>query len=92
MWSLNLIFNRLLIGFVERFQSLEILQQNIDINAESEDQIEDPLFSRPCKNIKKWPQTQWKVYDTSETVRPNDISSMTAQMKRGIEDEVNSLL
>ena len=56
MWSLNLMVNRLLIGFVDRFQSLEILQQEIDSNAASEDHIEDPLFSGPYKNIKNCPK------------------------------------
>ena len=45
--------NGLLIGFVDWFQGLEILQQEIDRHAETEDdlsiqmvkQIEDPLLS-----------------------------------------------
>ena len=81
--------NGLLIGFVFQFQSLEIMQQQIDINDESEDQIiikmdekiEDTLFSGTCKNTKDWPQTQWKVCDTSATLRSNYISRMTAQLK-----------
>ena len=66
IWLLNMMVNGLLIGFVDQFQGLEILQQEIDSNAESGYQlvfkmvkhIEDPLFSGPCKNIKYWPQTQ----------------------------------
>ena len=56
------------------------------------EKIEDPLFSGPCKNIKDWPQTQWKVCDTSATLHSNAISSMKYQIKIFIEDELNSLL
>ena len=55
-------------------------------------QIEDPLLSGPCKNIKNWPQAQWKFCDTSATLCSNAISRMPDQTKRGIEYEVNSLL
>ena len=76
------------------------MQQEIDSNAQTEDQlvikmaehIEYPLFSGPCKNIKNCPQTQWNVCDSSATLRSDDISTMKDQMKRVIEDEVNSLL
>ena len=58
--------NGLLIGFVDWFQGLAILQREIDSNDESEEQIiikifeqiEDLIFSGPRKNIKNWPQTQ----------------------------------
>ena len=35
IWSINMMVNGLLIGFVDQFQGLEILQQEIDSNAES---------------------------------------------------------
>ena len=37
--SINLMVNGSLIGFVDQFQGLEIMQQEIDSNAESEDQL-----------------------------------------------------
>ena len=45
--------------YIERFQSLDILWQEIDTNVELEyrlvtqmvEQIEDPLFSGPCESI-----------------------------------------
>ena len=71
-----------------------MLQQEIYSNADSEDQlaikmakhVEYPLFSGPCKNTNNCPQIQLNVCDTLSTLPYNDISRMTDQMKRGIED------
>ena len=39
IWLLNMMVNGSLVGFVDRFQGLEIMQQEFESNAESEDQI-----------------------------------------------------
>ena len=85
IWSLNMMVNGQLIGFVDWFLVLAIMQQEIDSNADYEDKlvikmakhIEYPLFSGPCKNMKDC--------DTSATLRSNAIIRTTGQIKRGME-------
>ena len=60
--SLKLKFGGSLGNYIKRFQGLAILWREIDTNFQPEyslvtqmvEQIEDPLFSRPCESIKNW--------------------------------------
>ena len=56
------------------------------------EQIEDPLLSGPCGSINNWYKTKCKFRDAAATLSAHDISKMTAQTKKLIENEVNSLL
>ena len=55
-------------------------------------QIEDPLFSGPCKIIKNWDQTKCTFCDAAATLWSNEISKMTAQTRKAIKNELKSLL
>ena len=48
------------------------------------EQIEDPLFSGPCKNIKNWDQYKYTFLDAADALRSHEISKMTAQTKKAI--------
>ena len=82
--------NGLLIGFVDQFQGLEILQQEIYSNYESEYQlvikmvehIEDPLLSCPWKTTKNLPQGQQIFFDAAKTLHAHNINRMMAQTKK----------
>ena len=73
--------------YIERFQGLAILWQEIDTNVElgyrlitqMVEKIEYPLLSVPCKSIKNWYQTKSMFCDTAATLRAHGISKMTAQ-------------
>ena len=54
--------------------------------------IEDPLFFGPCESIKNWDKIKCMFRDAAATLCAHEISKMTAQTKRAIENEVNSLL
>ena len=54
--------------------------------------IEYPLFSGPCDSIKNWYQTKCTFSDAAATLCAHEISKITAQTKKAIENEVNSFL
>ena len=54
--------------------------------------IEDLLLSVPCDSIKNWYQFDCTFRDAASTLHANEISKLTAQTKKAIENEVNSLL
>ena len=54
--------------------------------------IEDPVFSDPWKSIKNWDTIMHPFFDDEATMQAYEISMMTTQTKRAIDDEVNSLL
>ena len=86
--------------YIKRFQGLEILWREINMNVQPEyrivtqilEQIEDPLFYGPCESINNWYQTKCTFRDATATLRAHEISKMTAQTKKAIENEVNSLI
>ena len=86
--------------YIEKFHGLEIMWIEIDTNVQPEyrlvtqmvEQIEEPLFSGPCKSIKNWDQTKCMFRDAAATLRDHEISKMTAQTKKVIENKVNILL
>ena len=92
--SIKLKVNGFLVNFIDCFQALEMLQQEIYSNAEHEYQIvmqiiehiEDQIFSSPCKTIKNWLQGQKRFCGAAETLRVHEVRSMTDQSKRVIED------
>ena len=54
--------------------------------------IEDPLYSVPCDIIKNGDCIKCMFCYDAVTLRAHDISKTTAQTKREIGDEVNSLV
>ena len=86
--------------YIEQSQDLEILWREIDTNVQPYyrlvtqmvEHIEDTLFYGPCESINNWYQTKCTFRDATATLRAHEISKMTAQTKRAIENEVNSLL
>ena len=46
------------------------------------EQIEDPLFSEPCKIIKNWDQIKCAFRYFAATLRAHEISKMMAQIKK----------
>ena len=56
------------------------------------DQIENPLFSGPCKSITNWTGTRKTFRDAAATLQDHEISKNGGQTKKAIENEVNSLL
>ena len=55
-------------------------------------QIEDTIFSGTWKSIKNWDTSRRRFHDAAATLWAQEISKMTAQTKREIDDEINSLL
>ena len=56
------------------------------------EQIEYPLFSSPCDVINNWYNNKCKFSNVAATLRSHEISNMTAQTRREIDNEVKSLL
>ena len=56
------------------------------------EQIECSLFSGPYESINNWDQTKCTFRYVAATIRAHEISKMTAQTKKAIKNEVNSLL
>ena len=89
----------LLVYYIKRFQSLTIIWEEIDTNVQPEyrlvthmvEQIEDPLFSGPYKSINNWDQYKCTFCDAADTLCGHEISKMTAQTKKAIKNEVNSV-
>ena len=98
--SLQLNTGWLLVKYIDLFQCLTILWQKINKSVEPKDRlfiqmvedIEDPVFSDPWKSIKNWDTIMHPFFDDGSTMQAYEISMMTAQTKRAIDDEVNSLL
>ena len=86
--------------YIKKSQGLAILWQEIDTTVQPEyrivtqmvEQIEDPLFSGPCESINYWYQPKCMFCDAAVTLHSHDISKITAQTKKAIENEVNTLL
>ena len=55
-------------------------------------QIEDLLFSGPCDSIENFDQPKCMFCDAAATLHAHEISKITAQCKKAIKNEVNSLL
>ena len=98
--SLKLKAGGLLVNYIDRFQGLAILWQEIDKSVGPEDrlvtqmvkQIEDPLFYGPCESIKNWDTIRRTFRDAADTLWAHEISKMTSQEKIAIGDEINRVL
>ena len=97
---LKLRSNGSLHDYIYRLQGLAILWREIDPAVQSEyrlvnqmvEQIEDPLFTGPCKSIKNWGSYKNIFSDAAATLRAHEIGKNSVQTKKAIKIEVNSLL
>ena len=98
--SLKLKSDGFLVEYIDQFQGLAIIWQEICQSIESKyrlvtqmvEQIEDYIFSGPCKCINKWDTHRHRFCDSAATLQAHEISKMTTQTKMAINDAVNSLL
>ena len=98
--SLKLKYGGFLGNYIGQFQELDILWREIDTDVQPEymfvtqmvEQIEDPLFSGPCESINNCDQTKCTFCDAAATICSKNIIKFTAQTKKVIKNEVNSLL
>ena len=82
--SLKLKTGGLLHNYIDRFQELEILWQDIDTTFPPEyrlvtqmvEQIEDPIFSGPRENINNWSKRKCTFCDAVATLRAHDIGKL----------------
>ena len=100
IWSLKLKSGGLLVHYIDRLQGLEIIWREIYKSSKPEyqlvtqmvKQIEDPIFSGLCNIIKNWDETKRTFRYAAPTLRVHEVSKMTAQTKRAIDNEINILL
>ena len=80
----------LLINYIEQFQGLEIIWQEINKNVEPKDRIvtqmvkhiEDTILYSPCEIIKNWDTHRRTFCGAIATLRSHKISKLSAQTKR----------
>ena len=86
--------------YIARFQGLAIMWREIDIIVQPKyrlvtqivENIEDLVFYGPCESINNCDQYKCTFRDVAANQSAHEISKMTAQIKKAIENEVNSLL
>ena len=52
------------------------------------EQIEDPLFTGPCKSIKNWDSPKKTFWDAAATLSAHEIGKNAGQTNKAIEIEV----
>ena len=100
MISIKLCVNGSLHDYIDCFQGLAILWQEIEPTVQAEDklvtqmvdQIEDPLFTGPCESIRNWDIPKNTLRDAAAKLRGHEISKNSGQTKNNIKIEVNRLL
>ena len=86
-------FDGSLHNYIDRFQGLAILWREIDATVHPEhrlvtqmiEQIEDLLYSGPCRSIKNWDNIKKTFCNATDTLRSHEIGQNDSQTKKAIE-------